>query len=235
MTYTVNQLISDAYYASGVVSREFETVSGPEVAQGLRWLNDLLLKKVIEPDLIPYEKQETFTAVIGQENYSIPGLIKINTLTFLKETVRYYMEFVPRDEYRGRARVENIESLPYQYFFERDLGGATISLYFLPDQAYEFTITGIFRLDTVALGDDLDLVLDRFYTSYIKWSLADVICAEYAMPAPMGVTKQLNEYRALISKQSRPMDVSVYKQTTLGRRNGGINWAYVNLGKGWMA
>lgn len=234
MAFTVTQLMTEAYYSSGIVSREFETVSGAQLGDGLRWLNQLIGKKVIEPDLIPYEGSQTFTAVIGQEDYSISNLIKINTLTFLKEDVRYHVRFTPRNEYRGRARVETINSLPYQYFYERDLGGATISLYFLPDQAYVFTITGVFRLAEVTLNQDLELTLDKFYITYLQFALAERICNEFSLPVPRGVEQELAEYQALISKQSRPMDMSIYKKSTLGRRNGGINWAYVNLGEGWL-
>ena len=140
MAYTVTQLITNAYYASGIVSREFETVSGSQSSDGLIWLNELIGKKVVEPDLIPYEGSTTFTAVIGQESYDISNLIKVDTLTFLKETVRYPMQWVPRNQYKGSSRAENINSLPFQYFVDRNLGGATISMYYFPDQAYTFLI-----------------------------------------------------------------------------------------------
>ena len=45
MAYTTNQLISGAYYASGVVSREFETVSGAQIGDGLEWLNNIIRKR----------------------------------------------------------------------------------------------------------------------------------------------------------------------------------------------
>ncbi len=233
MAYTVTQLITGAFYSSGIVSREFETVSGSELADGLIWLNELIGKKVVEPDLIPYEGSTTFTAVVGQEDYAIDDLIKVDTLTFLKESVRYPMRFVPRNQYRGSNRVETIESLPYQYFFERNLGGATISIYFLPDQAYTFTITGIFRLSEVSLNQDLELTLDRFYITYLRYALAEKICNEYSLPVPRGVAQELAEYQALINKQSRPLDVSIRKRSTL-QKQARLGWAWANLGEGYL-
>lgn len=233
MTYTVNQLISGAYFASGIVSREFETVGGEQVQEALIWLNELLGKKVVEPNLIPYEGSTTFNGVAGQEEYSISNLIKPDTVTFVKDTVRYPVTFVPRDQYHGSARVQTIESLPYQYFYERELGGCKIFLYWLPNEAYVFTIYGIFRLAEVALGDNLESTLDRFYITYLRYALAEKICHEYSMAVPEGVARELAEYQALISKQSRPLDVSIRKLSTLQKNPESTNWAYVNLGRGY--
>lgn len=233
MSYTTNQLISDAYYASGIVSREFETVSGSHVGTGLIWVNELLAKKVAEPNLIPYEDQREFTAVVGQEEYSIPDLISVDTLTYLKESVRYPMRSVPRNRYQGQGRVETIQTLPNIYFAERELGGCKIFLYWLPNEPYVFTITGVFRLSNIALGQDLELSLDVFYITYLKYALSEKICNEYSMPVPKGTRKELAEYQALISKQVRPLDVSIYKQSTLQKRPR-LGWAWANLGEGYL-
>ena len=42
MAYTTLQLINNAYYESGIVSRGFETVSGPQATDGVQFLNDLI-------------------------------------------------------------------------------------------------------------------------------------------------------------------------------------------------
>jgi hypothetical protein len=233
MAYTTEQLITDAFYAAEIVSREFETVSGSQISDGLRWLNEVLGAKVIEPYLIPYESQSTFSAVIGQEDYTISDLISIDTLTFLKDDVRFPVNYIPRNQYRGNYRVETITTLPYEYFYERQLGGAKISLYFLPDEAYTFTITGVFRLANVSLGDDLESTLDTFYITYLKYALANKICTEYAQNAPMRIEQALAEYEHNISKSSRPLDMSVRKYSTLQNQRR-LGWGWVNLGKGFL-
>jgi hypothetical protein len=233
MAYTVNQLISDAYYASGIVSREFETVTGAEVTDGLRWLNELLDTLIVEPDIIPYETTYTFNAVIGQEAYEIPNLIFSDTLTFVLNTVRFPMVRVPRDIYFGQGRVNNIDSLPYQYYVERDMTGATLYMYFWPNQPYPFELHGVFRLAEVVLGQDLDLTLNLFYQVYLKYALACKLCNEYSLAVPMGCQNELDRIRAKIQKQSRPLDMSVRKYSTL-HQSTRMGWAWVNLANGYL-
>lgn len=233
MAYTVNQLISDAYYASGIVSREFETVNGPEIQDGLRWLNEILDTLIVEPDIIPYETTYNFTAVIGQEAYDIPNLILGDTLTFDLNSVRFPMRHLNRDTYFGQGRVQTITSLPYQYYIERNMTGATLYMYFLPNQTYPFTLHGVFRLNNVVLGQDLSLSLNIFYQVYLKYFLAVKICNEYSRPVPMGCQNELDQIRAKIQKQSRPLDMTVMKSSTLHQQTR-MGWAWVNLGEGFL-
>ena len=157
MTYTANDLISSSYYASGVVSREFETVSGGQASDGLQWLNDILSEKTIDLSLIPYETTYSFNSVRGQEVYYIPNLSQISTITFFKDTVRYALTFEKRNQYFGSSRVGSINSLPFEWYFERQTGGGKLYIYFSPDQVYPIEIHGIFRLQNVTKGQDLSL------------------------------------------------------------------------------
>jgi hypothetical protein len=232
MAYTVNNLISGAYYTSGIVARELETVSGGQIHDGLGWLNDIIGEKVVDEGMIPYETTHTLNAVIGQEEYFIDNLIKISTLTFFKENVRYSMRRRSRSQYFGSSRVESITSLPQSWYAERELGGSRLYIYFQPNEVYPLEIHGIFRLSEVALGDDLELTLDRFYRTYLRYALADRICAEFNHDAPANLMRQLGKYEAFINKKSRVLDMSVSKQSTL-QNGGGINWGIVNIGRGW--
>lgn len=160
MAYTTNQLISGAYYAAGVVSREFETVSGSQIGDGLQWLNEIIGDKVVDQGMIPYETTYNFDAVIGQEVYFIPNLIQVDTLVFFLDSVRYAMSYTKRNQFFGSPRVENIKTLPFEWYFERVTGGGNLYLYFLPDRAYPMEVKGTFRLAPMQLGQDLtgDLV-----------------------------------------------------------------------------
>jgi hypothetical protein len=155
MAYTVTNLITDAFYASGIVSREFETVSGPQGQVGLAALNNILTDKAVEKDMIPYYTKYTFNAVAGQETYFIPQLEELDTLVFFLNDVRYQMREVDRIRYKGSPRANNISSLPFNWNLERCLGGANISLYFFPNVNYPMEAWGLFRLNTVALNTDL--------------------------------------------------------------------------------
>lgn len=232
MAYTTTQLITSSFYASGVVSREFETVSGGQQADGLQWLNDIITEKTVDNGMIPYETTYNSNFVIGQTIYPIPGLIQIDTLVFFLDTVRYAMKYDKRNNFFGSPRVENITTLPFEWYFERQFGGGNLHIYFAPDQNYPMEIHGVFRLSAVTLGQDLSLTLDQFYRTYLHYCLADRICAEYSYDVPPNVTKQLSKYESWISKKSRLLDLRMKKVSTLQRR-GGYSWAQVNLGKGF--
>lgn len=76
MAYTVANLIADAYYISGIVSREFETVSGPQGSLGLQVLNEIISDKTIEIGMIPYYNKYNFSTISGVETYFIPNFRK---------------------------------------------------------------------------------------------------------------------------------------------------------------
>lgn len=155
MAYTTTQLIANAYYASGIVSREFETVGGTEQADALRWLNEIIAQKTVDDGMIPYESAYEFTANAGQEVYFIPNLIALDSLTFTLQTVRYSMAYTQRNEYFGSSRVNGINSLPFQWYVERKFKGANLYMYFSPDKDYPIQAHGTFRLASVSLGQDL--------------------------------------------------------------------------------
>lgn len=233
MAYTTLQLINNAYYESGIVSRGFETVSGQQANDGLLFLNDLIADKTVENGLIPYYDEHNFNAVTGQEKYFIENLISIDTFVFYIDTVRYQTENRARREYFGSSRADNIQSLPGSWHMERCFGGANLYIYFKPNQAYPLTIWGQFRLAQVAINQDLSLTLDRFYINYLRYDLAARLCAEYNYSVPPGVAKALDNYQDSISKKSGPMDLRLTKLSSLQRR-GGINYGQVNLGHGWV-
>jgi hypothetical protein len=233
MAYTTNQLISSSYYAAGVVSREFETVSGSQVGDGLVWLNNIITEKTVNESMIPYETTYNANFVVGQEIYSIPNLIQIDTLVFFLDAVRYAMKYEKRNAYFGTSRVENIQTLPFEWYFERQFGGGNLYIYFQPDRNYPMEIHGVFRIPSVSLGQDLSLTLDEFYTTYLHYALADRICAEYAYTTPDNVIRQLGKYEAFINKNSRLLDLRIGKTSTLQKR-GTFNYGFVNLGHGWV-
>jgi len=232
MPYTVLQLINNAFYTSGIVARDFQTVSGAQEGVGFEVLNELLTDTVVEDDMIPYYTDYTFNGVIGQEAYFVPNLIEVDSLVFYLQSVRYPMQQQQRVTYFSTPRANNINSLPVTYHVERKLGGANVYLYFFPDQAYPFELWGLFGLTQVVINQDLDLILDPFYISYLKYHLAKRLCTNYTYSVPEEVAGQLAKYQSIISKRSQQMDLTLQKTTTLGTPIG-FSFAQVNLGKGW--
>jgi hypothetical protein len=231
MAYLATQLINEAYYLSGVVARNQQTVTGQQSSDGLRLLNALLAIKTAVGRKVPYYSQYTTNAVIGQEAYLIPNLIDWETVTFNQQTIRYSMVEQSRKAYFGSARVDNIQSLPFNFHIERTKGGATLYLYFVPNSTYPLKITGKFSLTAIAtLDTDLEDTLDDFYIEYLRYALADYICNQYNILFQPQSQAKLNEYEEIVTDVS-PMDLTVTKYSSLQNGNG-LNWAMINF-PGW--
>ena len=335
MAYTVTNLVTDAFFISGIVSRDFERPTGAQFEVGLNVLNNILADKTVESDMIPYYTKYSFNAIAGVETYFIPNLEAVDTLVFFLDGVRYQMREIDRIQFRGSPRAK-VSSLPFNWNLEKCFGGALISLYFFPDKSYPMELWGLFRMAQVTFNQDLqsDIVtanlgvasvtgagdlgvgqfvinginvagtfatpaalvtyintgvvagvtaaitggnfiltssqgpgltvftngtedpldnvtfsnfstlngpqnqvynstaLDQFYTSYLKFSLADRLCTEYNFIAPPGVVKQLEQYKRWISKRSGGLDLTSQLLSTL-QGTSAFNYATVNLGMGW--
>jgi len=233
MAYLTSTLVANAYYIANIVSREFETVTGQQASDGLATLNDLLADKTVNNSMIPYTDKYTFNAVTGQEAYPIPGLIYADTFTFFINSIRYQTRNQQRQDFFGSFRATDIQSLPFNWHAERDLGGSTIYLYFLPDEAFPMEIWGQFALSQVTEFQDLELTLDRFYINFLKYELAVRLCKEYGYVVPPAVNEQLQEYYRWINSTANTVDLKMQKVSTL---TGGtaINYAIVNLSGGWV-
>ncbi len=231
MSYTVTELITRAFYLSQVVSRELETVSGQQLEDGQVWLNALLSLKSANSRLIPYYNLYQFNAVPTVEQYFIPNLIQPETLTFNIGPVRYSTQPVSRRPYQGAGRVDNVYSLPFNWHFERALGGANVFLYFIPDQNYPIKIWGRFGFTNVQLNQDLLLTFDEFYIDYLRYRLAQRICSEYGIQFQQQAFDELRELEEAITDVSPP-DMTLVKISSL-QQGTGINWGDINIGRGW--
>lgn len=233
MAYLASNLITDAYYLSGVVSREFETVTGSQTSDGLRLLNNVLADRTIDQATIPYTSKYTFDATAGVSEYFIPNLIDVDVFVFYIQSLRYQTTNQKRKEFFGSFRPVNIQSLPFNWHFERQLNGGKMYLYFVPDTAYPLEIWGSFRLASVTLFQDLSLSLDEFMTNFLMYLLADRICQFNSYATPMHVKQQLERYYKWIGNNTNVLDLRMQKLSSL---NGGesINYAIVNLSGGWL-
>lgn len=227
-----DELISNAYYLSNIVSRDEETVAGSQLADGLRMLNDILSEKSMSGRHIPYYGHSTLNTVKGQEEYDVPDLIVTDAVTFNIGEVRYSMRRRHRKFYFGSPRVDNIESLPYSYHPERIKGGTRLYLYFLPVDVYVVKITGKFALTQLAADDELSDTLDNYYVSYLTYKLAKRLCDFYDITFSQQKMQTLMELEDQLNDIS-PQDLSIKKMSTLTNKVSGYNWADVNIGRGW--
>ena len=231
MAFTALQLITQAFYLSSIYSRKLETVEGDDIYDGLGLLNDLLAIKAIDFRLIPYYKEFEFPAVAGQEKYFVENLLEVDTLTFNLGSVRYSMLPIQRKKYFGTGRVDNIQSLPFDWHAERSLGGMDIYIYFLPNTNYPLKVWGKFGLDTVGLNDDLSETYDRYYLVYLRYALAEFICAEWQVTFPPQASNTLKTIEEQLMDVGG-IDLSMSKMSTL-QSGTGLNWGDINIGRGW--
>ncbi len=232
MAYSALKLITRSWYLSNIVARNAQVPTGDQINDGLDLLNSLLDFKSVQIDLIPYWTYDTsYATVAGQEDYFIANCVAIESVTFTLQTVRYATDYTTRRNYYGSTRVNSVESLPFNWYFNRELGGGNLSLYFIPDQVYPLQIMGKFALTNVALNTDLETVYDGSYIEYLRYMLAKYMCSEYGIlfnPDSEGLLKQMSRQLMDVS----PPDLSMRKSSIL-RQGPGLNFGDVNIGRGW--
>lgn len=233
MAYLVSNLIADSYYTSGIVSREFETVTGAQTTDGLRLLNEVLSDRTVDEGTIPYTDKYTLTATPGVGEYFIPNIIDIDVFVFYIQSIRYQTRNQQRQDYFGSFRPVGIQSLPWNWHFERKFGGGKLYLYFVPDVAYPLEIWGSFRLSAVTLFQDISLTIDQFYTNFLQYLLAERLCNFNSYKVPANVQMQLQKYYKWIGNNTNIMDLTQQKLSSLSGGSA-INYAIVNLSGGWL-
>lgn len=232
MAYTASQLITQSWYLSGIVSQNFETVTGDKIEEGLYLLNALLAMKSVDLDFLNYYTvYDGLNLVQGQESYFIPNLVSVESFTFFIGPVRYATSPQSRKNYFATGRVNNIQSLPFNWHVEREKGGATLYVYFLPAGAYDAQITGQFSLSQVSLTTDLSATLDNFYIEFLRFELADYMCAQYNVQLQGSQAALLQRYRKVMARVSTP-DMTITKLSAFNK-NTGMSWADINFGQGW--
>jgi hypothetical protein len=229
--YTARQLVTRSWYLSGIVARRLQSVTGGQADDGLFLLNALLDWKAIQIDLIPYWTYYEFMAQVGVERYFIPNLYAVELLTFNIGPVRYPMTPTTRTNYFGSGRVDNINSLPFNWYFNRSLGGGSIYMYFKPQGYYPIKLMGKFGLQDVDLDTNMLRVYDPSYLEYLRYALSQYMCSEYGILFNPESKKILMSLARTLMDVSPP-DLSVRKKSIL-TSTPGLSWGDINLGRGW--
>jgi hypothetical protein len=232
MAYLAQDLITRAYYLSGIVARNLQTPTGDQINDGLQMLNALLDFAQIETECIPYYTYNTsFTTVAGQETYFITNCAQIESVTFNLGVVRYPMNYVTQRKYFGSARVDNISTLPFSYTYVREKGGGDLYMYFLPESTYQLKIFGKFFLTDVTLNTDLTTVYDTSYIEYLRYRLAQYICSEFGVEFNPQSERILSVYKRKLMYITPP-DLSA-KKTSILQNTPGLNYGDFSIGLGW--
>lgn len=167
MAYLAQTLITRSWYLSGIIARNLQVPTGDQITDGLMLLNALLDFKQIETDLIPYWTYVELPLVGGQEFYFLPSIAAIESATFNIDVVRYPMDYTTRRTYFASGRVDNIQTLPFNWNYNRGENGGTLSLYFLPQANYPLKLMAKFFLSDVSLQTDLTSAFTPFASGFV--------------------------------------------------------------------
>jgi len=211
MTYLTQQLVTRAYYLSGIVARDYQFTSGTQISDGIFLLNEFLSIKSADTGLIPYFTRTDIRLVTGEEKYFIPNLVDLEMIVFYLSNVRFEMENRSRYNYFGISRADHVTSLPLTWHAERVKDGTDIYFYFLPDKNYPITFTGKYQLTQTALNMDLEQFYDKYMLSYFRYGLASYLCQEDGIATPPEVAQEILNFENKLRYVS-PMDLTMRKK-----------------------
>jgi hypothetical protein len=228
---TAQQLVNDAWYLSGIVGRGFQTVDGEKSSDGLRFLNDILFEIESTGNLQPYYTFKEVDVPLGASSFFVDNLIECSSVTFAIGNVIYTL--IPKgirgffdDNY-----IKGIQSLPYEYYAQRQPNGTLINIYFTTNQDYKFQITGKFSISPVKNTDDLYQVFGGLYISYLKYALAKKMCDFYQHEFDAQHTRELIRLGKMVYSISRPGNVNRFQ--SILNPSLGVSYGMANLGNGW--
>lgn len=239
MAFTSLTLINEAWYWSGLVGPDFESVSGNKTTQGLYLLN-FILTSLSQDDArqIPYYDHFTIPAIAGQEKYFIPNLVDLEVLTFNladgSSPVRFELERYSRYRYLAINRVENIQTLPYCYYTERVNGGMDVYLYFVPNTDYPLNFTGKLSIDPTNTSADLTLILEQAFLDYLTIYLARYMRIYYKRDPLPSLEMEFKKMNKRMTDVNAPdMEQHHVQLLTKGNQGGDI-YAMANFYKGYL-
>lgn len=227
------ELVTRAYYLSGVVSRNFEALTADEQYDGMNLLNDVLSEINTTGRYIPYFSYPQINCVVGQEVYFIENAVDMYTATFNIGPVRYEMYHDNLRHYFGAPRVDNINALPFNWFWERVNGGINVYVYFLPQQTFVMKFKCKVMLTNVTTDTQLSDTFDDYYQLFLRYKLVDYICDWYNISMPPNVEKKLKSFEKIFSDLNAN-DYSIKKVATYSVADS-LTYAQVNIGRGWTA
>lgn len=237
---TTRQLITRAYALAQIIGNGFEEVSGGQMLEGLEVLNELADLKTAVDSKTPYFTEYNFDLGPGlgvngsSERYFIPLLVQPGTFTFVLGEVRYSLWVQQRQRYQGSVRANTVTTLPGTVFYERTQGGCFLFVYAFPNQIYPATLWGKFKLPAFTFEQVLEDTLEPYFIRYLRYTLAkelaDLNNMELEGSKLMEIEKMEKSFPRI-----EPNDLSIQKIGILSGNRPFINYAQVNIGRGYTA
>lgn len=247
MAYPIRQLIIEAYYLSGLVSRETETVSGEELEEGRHYLNIILSNNTINGERIIYSQSTKGTLNISSNTIYVPKLFCVQTITLYNGNIRYPLTRLDRDQFYGTSSIHALESIPVYYHEELSIlpldltenqptEGMRINVYPCANTNYEYVIHGKFGFDEIKpenLSDDALKLWAYYYINYLTLSLAKRLNATTDIAFPVATQELLKSVeQELCSKNTK--DYSMKIMNPFGFNESSSCFPLVNLGTGYI-
>ena len=163
-------------------------------------LNALLDWKTIQTDfLFLIGLTMSFLLFQAQEAYFVPHLYAVESLTFNIDVVRYPTDFTTRRRYFGSSRVDNIQALPFNWTFNRKVGGGTI---------YMFS----FRLATIPLRSWESLAFRMWRFKKICWEQAYDSIRVLSICVMHWLQYMCSEYGIMFNPESKQILRGIHQQ-----------------------
>ncbi len=215
----VIEVINEAFFKAQIYGQDYEALDPSELKKGLTNLQYVIAEKNADDAENPYYQRINFTLGVGQPSIFIDNLIGISTLTFLLSgTLRYPSVMKSRKAFDGACRAQNILTLPYTAFMEREVGGARIYVYPFPEQAYTFELVGKFGLKQVTdYYTDMLLDYDLFYIEYLVFLLAARLRTDYGFEEMPSITKEIQKKEQTMANAIGPPDATCYVKSSVCR------------------
>lgn len=224
-------LITKAYQLANVVSPT-QALSGPQMNDGLSYLNELLDSFASDGVSIPFVKVLTFNLVVGQDTYSISNLVSadvnyerivaLSSVNLAYAGGSYPVRVITRGQLYDNYRVTQIQSRPAYVILDRQELLTNLVFYPQPDMAYECNVRAKFMLDSLELNDTLDEIPPSA-NKFLRYALAKELHNVY--PSQTWTPQAEQEYQKLYKmfKAGNDLDLTIDTDNILssGYRNYG--------------
>ena len=203
----VTELITRAYYASQVISPEFESITNQRTSDALFLLNMILGDSQVDVNFTPFEETRGVVVSAGSPNTFVSNLIQIRQMQFLNDpdgetqSILYGCIEDTQMGFYGSTRPLYISTLPFHYYPYRQDDGMMIEFMYQPSQDTEFIITGKWGLKPLLISDNLDQ-FETYFINYLIFLLAESLCNYNTQAVPSYVAQQISKYERLLREMS---------------------------------
>ena len=178
MAQTAQELITRAFFLLGEFSPD-HTISGPEIAEALQYLNEIIDSFGGSGVMLPYNKLIKFNMIVGKNVYILKpsgGDVvsnKIGELVYAeieRDDIVYPLKIIPKARFYRAYRFEKFQSLPRFIFYQNTVDSSEVTFWGPPSLIYEARIQIKEKLPNLQLTDSIDF-LPPFYFQFLRYAL----------------------------------------------------------------